>query len=684
MPQHPRPQHPSQQKPSIFTHVTDRPRKTATPARTVTTAPSQQRLNLKQLNYGLVGLWAGMAAIAVGSAVGSVQSLERQGQRLFFRLRGTVPPPNHIVILAIDQESLSQGENAPANPAPDAEMASIQTWPWQRTAYATAIEKLMAAGARSVSLDVILADPSIHGSMDDEHLRQTMRRYPQQVILAAAYETSGNPQTGEQGHIVLPHAALQVQPGQAGLVNYGRDPDQRVYRLGDRFIDQVLHPLGLSEGLSSFAIATLRAAHIHHIPSPQGHINFYGPPTTFPRVPFWQVLDSTSWQYHQQQGTFKDKIVLIGPIAESLPDQVPTPFSETMPGVEVHANAIATLMEGRVIQELPYPGIQAGVVFLGVLATGIWLCRWALRPVVQSGLASGSALTWGLLSYLVFTQVGLILPTVIPVIAMTLVGLSCLVTGAIANRMEQHRLRQTLERYVAAPIVNQILTHYSDDYRALLQGRRVKAAILFCDLRGFSSLSIRVAPEQLVEQLNEYLNAMVGAILAAGGTVDKFIGDAIMAEFGSPISAGDQADALKAVQAALGMRQALVDLHQQWQQQGKDLLFNGIGIHYGEAIAGDIGSWQRREYALIGDAVNIASRVEGITRKLWTDILITASLYELVQDHVEAIPIGRHQLKGREQDEIQLYSLVGWKADPPVLYHYMHENLRMTKHFRWS
>jgi adenylate cyclase len=630
----------------------------------------------------LIGLWAGLAAIAVGSAIGSVQSLERQGQRLFFRLRGTVPPPNNIVILSIDQESLSQGANYQANPNQYPEMASVQAWPWQRTAYATAIEKLMAAGARSVSLDVILTDPSIHGPMDDENLRQIVRRYPQQVVLAAAYETSGTPQTGEQGHLLLPHAALQVQSSQSGLVNYGRDPDQRVYYLGEHFIEHVLQPLGLSEGLSSFAIATLRAANIHRIAPPQGHINYYGPPTTFPRVPFWQVLDSTSWQYHQQQGTFRGKIVLIGPIAESLPDQVPTPFSETMPGVEVHANAIATLMEERVIRGFPYPLIQSGVVFLGVIAASILLCRWNLRPVAQLGLALSSALTWGLLSYLAFTQAGLILPTVVPVSAMTLIGISCLVTGAIANRLEQHRLRQTLERYVAAPIVDQILTHYSNDYRTLLQGRRVKAAILFCDLRGFSTLSTRIAPEQLVEQLNEYLNAMVGAILAAGGTVDKFIGDAIMAEFGSPISYGDQVDALKAVQAALGMRQALVVLHQQWQQQGKELLFNGIGIHYGEAIAGDIGSWQRREYALIGDAVNIASRVEGLTRKMWTDILITASLYELVKDQVEAIPIGRHQLKGHEQDAIQLYSLVGWRSESHHLYHYMHENLRMVRHFR--
>ena len=128
----------------------------------------------------------------------------------------------------------------------------------------------------------------------------------------------------------------------------------------------------------------------------------------------------------------------------------------------------------------------------------------------------------------------MILPTAVPVIAIVLSGVSSLATKALIEQLEERRLRRTLERYVGVPIVNEILSKHTDDFQALLKGRKIRAAILFADIRGFTTLSLKLEPEELVEQLNTYLNAMVEAILSAGGTLDKFIGDAVMAEFGSP------------------------------------------------------------------------------------------------------------------------------------------------------
>jgi adenylate cyclase len=311
---------------------------------------------------------------------------------------------------------------------------------------------------------------------------------------------------------------------------------------------------------------------------------------------------------------------------------------------------------------------------LGITGSGLIVSRLSKRAIPRSLLSLGFAAGWAIVGYFSLVQTGLILPVAVPVLAIALSGLSFLGTGAISDLLEKLRLRRTLERYVAASVVKEILSQ-PENYEALLQGQKLRAAVLFCDIRDFTSLSYKLPADQLVAQLNTYLNAMVGAIANARGTIDKFIGDAVMAEFGSPVSQGEENDAMNAIQAALEMRRALAELRQQWQREGKTLLYNGIGISYGEVIAGNIGSLQRLEYTVIGDAVNVASRVEGLTKSFCTDILITGTLYDLVQDKVEVAFVGEHQLRGRE-DSTRLYSLIGLKGGDSTLYHQVHEELR--------
>jgi len=627
------------------------------------------------LNYLLLGFWSFSGAIATGLDLQFVQWLERHTQTLFFAVRGPVSPPQNIVILAIDDQSLSAAQRYKDDPDKQAIAKLMENWPWQRTAYAEVTERLMAAGAKSVSMDILFDLPSGYGEADDQRLQQTLKRYANQVTLAAAYLESPAPQ-GTTTELFEPTPALKTTSLSLGLVNFlPVEADGRVHRLGSEYQKQVLRPLKLRM-IPSFAEVTLHSAQLSY-PEPKGsNIFFYGPAGTFKSIPFWQVLDPNTWNVYKQQ--FKDKIVLIGTTTATIGDSDihRTPFAEKMPGIEIHANAIATLLQGKAIAEaIPNALLRGWLTLMGVVWVGVLLDVLPKRPVEQLLWGLGSAIAYAGISYLAFTYGYLILPTAIPVAAIALSGLSFFTVGAIKDQLEKFHLRNTLERYVAAPIVQEILKQ-PDDFHALLKGKKLKAAVLFSDIRGFTTLSYKLPPEQLIELLNLYFNSMVEAIVEAGGTVDKFIGDAVMAEFGFPVSQGEKQDALNAIRAALGMRKALAMLRSQFIQEGRTPFFNGIGINFGEVIAGDIGSFRRREYGVIGDTVNVASRVESMTKKFGTDIVITESLYQLVEDEVEVLDLGEHPLKGREENLVRLYSLVCLKGDDEMLYNQILRELR--------
>jgi adenylate cyclase len=622
------------------------------------------------MGAGLVASWAiSSAVVTTLNPFQLSRSLELQTQSLFFRLRGTVAPPDAVIILAMDEDSLSQGVNF----GHLKDLEPIRTFPWRRIAYAKVIDRLMSAKARSVAVDVLFDSPSDRPE-DDKDLQQTLQRHAGKVTLAAISATSQSSGNGLE-QLIYPDPLFQTQPNSIGLINYVLEPDDHYRRFAWIYVQTISPDLRQSQpGLTSFTEATLQAAQRPFSRDRGDYLFFYGGQNTFPQIPFWRVLDSVEWQKLVKEQVFKDKIVLVGPTAATFQDFHSTPFGRTA-GVEIHANAIATLIENRSIRELlPNPLWQGGLVFLGITGAGLVTGKRFQRGVPRSLIALGIAAAWVGVGYLCFIYGGWIVPVAVPALAIALSGLSFLGTGAIGDLLEKLRLRRTLERYVAAPIVQEILGQ-PEDYQALLQGRKLKAAVLFCDIRGFTTLSYTLPPEQLVAQLNSYLDAMVAVIVNARGTIDKFIGDAIMAEFGSPVSQGEKTDAMNAIHAALGMRLALIALREQWQKEGKALLYNGIGISYGEVIAGNIGSLQRLEYTVIGDTVNVASRVEGLTKNFLTDILITEPLYQLVADEVEAVCVGEQPLRGREE-LTRLYSVIGLKNSDRSLYEQVHEELR--------
>ena len=335
---------------------------------------------------------------------------------------------------------------------------------------------------------------------------------------------------------------------------------------------------------------------------------------------------------------------MVGPSAQVLHDIVDTPMSPVTSGPSLHLQAMAAALGHQFLRPTP-PNIALALVG----AAG--LVAWALIALVRKPLFCVGGLVLISVSYLgvarlLYDNSGLLLLTVPVLAALILSGSFSLGFEYALERVEKLRTRRTLERYVSKNLVREILEN-PDSYYSSLRGVRVPVSILFSDLIGFTTLAEKADPEALVAQLNEHLSAMTSVIFSSGGTLDKFIGDAIMAVWGNVRSLGMAQDAKNCARAALGMRRQLAQLNEKWRGEGRMGLGMGIGINQGEVIVGNIGSQERMDPTVIGDSVNLASRLEGLTRVYGIDILVGASAAELVRDEVHLRSVARVQVKGK-------------------------------------
>ena len=224
---------------------------------------------------------------------------------------------------------------------------------------------------------------------------------------------------------------------------------------------------------------------------------------------------------------------------------------------------------------------------------------------------------------------------------------------------ERDRLRETFGRYVT----RQVADHLMKIGNMSLGGELVPVTVLFSDIRGFTSISETMEPRALLDFLNEYFSGMVESVMLHNGVVDKFIGDAIMAVFGAPVPQPD--DPLHAVKAALEMRARLLKINERFKERGLPEIRTGIGLHSGQVVAGNMGHAERMEYTVIGDAVNLASRLEGMTKELQCDVVMSEDLFRQVESHVTAEPLRKIKVKGRDQ-EVMVYRLIGLKTAAPA------------------
>jgi len=564
---------------------------------------------------------------------------------------GPQTPPSGLFLVAIDDASLQQGQWFAQQQNAPSWSKGLGQLPWPRASYATLVEKLRAAGAEAVALNVLFEGPSSRSSEDDSRLAATLTRHKGHVVLAAEMLEPNDSQGAGGLSLAPPLLELQEAAGgrkALGLTNMLRGENNAVGPHPEAYISQILKPHGF--GLQrSLPLALMDAgAKKSRQPDALRALRPYGPEGHLPRLSAWEVLDPHRWQQQPLRKKLKGALVLVGPTLNQGENGHNSAFG-VLSGLELLGTASANSIDGTGIAPWPATALPRALV--------------ASLPLLLLGLIGlqRSKLSWrlgccclGLILLLLVSSSGLLrwhraLPLLAPAAALILMACGFGFDGYWREERERRRLRRTFERYVAPSVVAEILQN-REAAEGILLGRNLPVTVLFSDLKGFTALTQQLSKEgrstDLVQQLNTYLGAMVEVISAHGGTVDKFIGDAVMAVFGSPRSRGVALEAAQAVRCAHAMGERLEQLNQQWLGENIAPLASGIGIASGNAVVGQIGSPERMDFTVIGNTVNLASRLESLTRVLNTPVIIDERTAELIEPQVRAIKLGEHIIKG--------------------------------------
>ena len=378
-------------------------------------------------------------------------------------------------------------------------------------------------------------------------------------------------------------------------------------------------------------------------------INYYGPGGTYPYYSFNDVMEGKI-----SPDIFKDKIVFIGWKAAGIGDFWVTPTSPALPGVEKQATVISNILHQDFI-------IRNKVLVIWDLAliiiTGLILSLWVTRfsPLYAALFTLILVVLLGALIQAIFSYAKLWVYAVYPFLTVGLAYSSVIAWRLLTEEREKKKIRNTFQFYVTPSVVNQMLKYPE---KLKLGGDRKDLTILFSDIRGFTAISENLDPRDLVHLLNEYLTEMTNMVFKHDGTLDKYIGDAIMAIYGAPLE--DEDHPAKACYSALDMMIELDVLKGSWEARGMHSINIGIGINTGPMVVGNMGSETRFDYTAMGDNVNLASRLEGINKEYGTNIIISEHTYDLVKDRFVCRQLDSVRVKGKQHPR-KIFELIDRK-----------------------
>lgn len=549
------------------------------------------------------------------------------------------PAPDDIVLIEIDQKSLD-----------DPRMLELAgNWPWPRAVHGELHAFLARETPRTVVYDLIFSEPDVFRPESDALFSEALRAHPAWLPLVVASDGTGSrladlpPQLGvtagpaadPEAHVpLIAPKALAVDTWHTGLINYFADTDG----VGRRYWLAYPH--------AGWTLASLpkRIADDQGWPvpaTPSLALHWYGTP--FTRISYADIYLELQKERPGPLPSLAGKIVIVGAAAPGLADLRPTPFSAATPGPHMLATAIANLQRGDWLRSAPgwaSPALALALIALGAVG---FLRNWnplALGGGLMVATAAATGVAWLSLTNSHEWR---------PYAALACVWAFYL-AAAVLSHLQERRQREHAVRMFGRfldPRVVHTLTG-EGEIAAAQAGRSQEISVLFSDIRGFTTLSEKSTPEDIVRLLNRYFDLQVGAIFDTDGTLDKFIGDAIMAFWGAPVPRADHA--VRAVEAALAMADRLQQFKAELGEDGAGFDV-GIGIHTGPAVVGFLGSSQRLDYTAIGDTVNLASRIEGQTKGI-ARILVsdaTRAACEAQGAPFTFVDHGEFHVKGREQ-----------------------------------
>jgi len=627
------------------------------------------------------------------------ENLELKLYDMHFRSRGRLPVEDNIVIVAIDTPSFSQ----------------MNIWPWPRSVYGKVLQRLHKAGAKVIAFDVLFSDPS--DAEEDGSLSKAIKGTPGKVILSGDFDEEERDDRLTVS-AAFPITEFDEFARDVGITRMPQDSDNfiRSFVVYLEHLEPADTPTGEAwNAYPSFATA-VAGAYLNLPPEQvrkdikEGRLgkaripivrnirdkerslhaylslmNFAGPSTHFRTHSFFEVMMEDALSDADLKQIFNGKIVLIGASAPILHDIFPTPFMDygQTPGVEIHANAIHNLLTRGFIRSTALP-TNLSAVFLLSLLTAL-LTITVSKPVSRAatlidaklafsvkGFRVGTySIVWFLLyfgggllppawgywtySFTAFRLQNLWVPLAYPLIAMCISYLLCVAYMFLTEEQEKKKMHSRFQRFVAPTVLTEILAHPTEEYP---KARRVDATLVFTDLQGFTTLSEANEPEVVVQVLNEYLTRMSKVVFKYQGTIDKYIGDAIMVIFGAPVPFPDHAE--RAIRTAVEMQEACAEFREYGRTQGWPDFYMRVGVHSGRPMVGSVGSEYRLDYTAIGDDVNLAARLEGINKQYGSWVMCSSVTHEIVKDLVISEFVPAAQVKGKTS-AVDIFKVLGLK-----------------------